>query len=1005
MNGNNHHYENENEDDDEDEYEEVEVEVEVDEDGNEFIVDQKVLNGNHNGYHIVNGNGSLTNHVIKDVNGNIINESEIIQGDGDEDEEYEEIEVEIEEEYEEEEEEEAKNQSTPGGDSKEIEEIEPILKYNRLAYDITEILKKDAASCMAVHPKFLVLGTHWGSVSIHDFEGNEIKKFDCHTTTITELVIDPTGDYIASCSDDGKIVINPFDSKTGEIITFNSDRPISALALDPEFSKKNNRQLVSGGKSGQLLLKEKGWFRYKETIIHQGEGPIYAIKWSGLFIAWANDKGVKIYDCSTNTKIAHIPREEGAPRGELYRCCLCWEKANTLIIGWAKSVEVIQIIDKIDSLTGNTVKTAQMMNKFQTHYWISGIAPFGEELVILGYNDINMVEGFDDPNSQSATPKMLAGTSSPNSITGAWNQGRVESAAKPSIHIVSRKTNQSITTDHLSVNGFSHYKATDYRLDYNTDENIFYIVCPKDVVAAKPRNVDDHLAWLISKLKYDEALEEVEKDQKTLKILPPTKIKEIGEKYIEHLLERKEIRKAASLCPKICQKDPDLWEKWILRFYKIGGIQLLCPHIPIGNPSLSCTVYEMFLNHFLKQDPAMFLETVTNWPSNIYNIQTIITTAEEYLSKHQNETIMIALAKLYTYENSYEKTLDIYLKLKKGNVFDLINQHEELYNSIQNKVVAFIDFNQQEAIKVLVANTDKITIGVVVAQLSSKQEYLHHYLHNLFLKDAHIAEEFHELQISLYAQYEPSLLLHFLKNSFHYSLEKALEICKKKNLYEEMVFLLGRIGNSKEALNLILDKLGNIKDAVEFVEQQQDADLWEYFISKSMNNSSYISELLENIGSNVDPIKLIRLIPEKMEIKNLRNRLVKILSDYNLQMSLREGCKEILKSDCVFLAEALFDSLRMGRVAEEYSKCATCSQPITVPKPDCSIVLYFCNHTYHSRCLKVNEVDDPNSQNQPQKQQQQQISSNTEFIFGCCPICFVQNNQSKLITKGTRKIG
>ena len=33
------------------------------------------------------------------------------------------------------------------------EEVEPKLKYERLSNDIANILKKDAASCIAVHPK------------------------------------------------------------------------------------------------------------------------------------------------------------------------------------------------------------------------------------------------------------------------------------------------------------------------------------------------------------------------------------------------------------------------------------------------------------------------------------------------------------------------------------------------------------------------------------------------------------------------------------------------------------------------------------------------------------------------------------------------------------------------------------------------------------------------------------------------------------------------------------
>ena len=40
--------------------------------------------------------------------------------------------------------------------------MEPRLKYERLSSDLRSILSDDSASCIAVHPKMMMLGTHWG---------------------------------------------------------------------------------------------------------------------------------------------------------------------------------------------------------------------------------------------------------------------------------------------------------------------------------------------------------------------------------------------------------------------------------------------------------------------------------------------------------------------------------------------------------------------------------------------------------------------------------------------------------------------------------------------------------------------------------------------------------------------------------------------------------------------------------------------------------------------------
>jgi len=85
------------------------------------------------------------------------------------------------------------------------------------------------------------------------------------------------------------------------------------------------------------------------------------------------------------------------------------------------------------------------------------------------------------------------------------------------------------------------------------------------------------------------------------------------------------------------------------------------------------------------------------------------------------------------------------------------------------------------------------------------------YLDALFSRDPHLTFDFSDLQVDLYAEYDPGRLIDLLRASSHYSLEKAYEICKKKDYVPEMVFLLGRMGNNKQALNLIIERLGDVQ--------------------------------------------------------------------------------------------------------------------------------------------------------------------------------------------------
>lgn len=41
-------------------------------------------------------------------------------------------------------------------------------------------------------------------------------------------------------------------------------------------------------------------------------------------------------------------------------------------------------------------------------------------------------------------------------------------------------------------------------------------------------------------------------------------------------------------------------------------------------------------------------------------------------------------------------------------------------------------------------------------------------------------------------------------------MRQAYNVCKERDLVTEMVFLLGRMGNNKQALTLIIERLGDV---------------------------------------------------------------------------------------------------------------------------------------------------------------------------------------------------
>jgi len=66
-------------------------------------------------------------------------------------------------------------------------------------------------------------------------------------------------------------------------------------------------------------------------------------------------------------------------------------------------------------------------------------------------------------------------------------------------------------------------------------------------------------------------------------------------------------------------------------------------------------------------------------------------------------------------------------------------------------------------------------------------------------------------QVELYADFDYNGLRPFLMQSSTYSIDKAMAICEKRKFYPELVYLLGRVGNTTKALNILVYTMRDVK--------------------------------------------------------------------------------------------------------------------------------------------------------------------------------------------------
>lgn len=104
-----------------------------------------------------------------------------------------------------------------------------------------------------------------------------------------------------------------------------------------------------------------------------------------------------------------------------------------------------------------------------------------------------------------------------------------------------------------------------------------------------------------------------------------------------------------------------------------------------------------------------------------------------------------------------------------------------------------------------------------------------------------------------------------------------------------------------------------------------------------MDKPRFIRGLLEQVGTAINPITLVRRIPEGLEIQGLREGLARMVREYEIQHSISEGVAKVLRGEVGVAQNALRVGQRRGvkfdvvRKADDHVDVEASS---TLPLPD-----------------------------------------------------------------------
>jgi len=457
----------------------------------------------------------------------------------------------------------------------------------------------------------------------------------------------------------------------------------------------------------------------------------------------------------------------------------------------------------------------------------------------------------------------------------------------------------------------------------------------------------------------------------------------IGERWVQQLVKSEDWKTAGEVCGRVLGTAAS-WERWVWTFVNARKFEEITPYIPKTQlqPPLPSVIYEVVLGHYISYDRLRLEELLSTWPSELFDVGSVTAAIEGLLKSGEvrEDTVedgkkgrdwrllMNCLAKLLIDDGRPREALKCYIKLQDADAAMTLIRDHHLLNTLSDDIPGFIllrvskeqtetaqlselEKATTESIELLVKESQHGIIHpqTVIAQLRETDgllPYLYFYLRGLWKgygtdeqlpstdqtinESKTLVEEFSDTAIEIFAEYDRPLLMDFLKSSHSYTLEKALAISESRNYIPELVYLLSKTGDSKRALSLILDRLHDISQAISFAKSQDDPDLWTELLEYSMDKPPFIRVLLEEVGTAINPIALVRRIPKGLEIEGLREGLSRMIREYEIQDSISEGVARVLRGEVAMGMDVLRAGQKRGvrfDVSHDRHRRTTVSQP------------------------------------------------------------------------------
>lgn len=846
-------------------------------------------------------------------------------------------------------------------DSEDFEEEEypPTLKYTRITSKLPKsfFVRDSISSCKFTDNVFL-FGTHSGILHITTTGFKSVQILKCHRSSILSIYCDNIN--FATASMDGTVIIGSLDNPS-QLTAFDFKRPVHSIILDDDY--KTNQKFISGGMAGEVILSQRNWLGNRSDItLSKGKGSILGIYKLGNIIFWFNDDGITFVDSITKSKLLNIGYPQSVnnsdndwdndiSRPDLFTPHVDFPESDRIIIGWGCNIWSLKVslnqkssqdFTHIGSILSSAASSLRGVPDCQVeleHYFtvemiIAGICSFKDDQILcLGYEK--------------------------------WNNNNHKLQLKsgiPELRIFDIISSEQINNDEVIVKQYEKLSINNYILTSfisNDSTPKYYLISATDCICIQELSLMDHFEWF---LKHNKLL----KAWDIAQYIPTISFKDrldIGINYLHQEIQLNKWDTLGSNMFKIFMTTENninkninednasykefIKEQWqTLIFKALNSKQInsdLIDNIP-QHYNFDTLIFDTILEYLLSnKDFKEFSRLLHLWDITTYSSNNLEEKLEKLIGESSNNIEINVyrdqLIYLYVITKRFSKAIKHMLLQKDKKVIDLLLEHSQL---IPEFIDSFIDiillaydedsFNIpsltrdtiqrifQKPIELAVVASKYIPLEDIISMFKNQNtanlnKVLLIIMETLLEKDPQIMSSQENEIIELYITCDKTKLLPFLKERRHYDIAKAIELCKStEGLYNELIYLWGRIGEAKKALRIIIDELDDPQMAIDYVISWKDEELWDFMITYTIDKPDYIRLLLkysDTLGKRYNSV--ITGIADTLSISDIKVAIDETLNSKALNLEVFHNMLQLVTDDSLHVAKEYLKLSAKGR--------------------------------------------------------------------------------------------